>query len=176
MYRTERLVLREWNDDDVVPFSAMCADEAVMRFFPSTMNSMESAQFVKREQDRMKTDGFGLWVLDIGGQFGGFVGLARVSFQATFAPCIEIGWRLPQWAWGHGYASEAAREAVRVGFKEHNFDCIYSFTTALNAPSEGVMKRIGMNRRAELDFDHPNTPNWAGQRHIVYSIDPPVQG
>jgi hypothetical protein len=33
------------------------------------------------------------------------------------------------------------------------------------------MKRIGMKRRADLDFDHPNTPGWWGQSHIVYSID-----
>lgn len=176
MYRTERLVLRKWNDDDVAPFSAMCADESVMRFFPSLMSSEQSAEFVKREQGRMKREGFGLWVLDIDGQFGGYVGLARVSFQVSFAPCIEIGWRLPQWAWGHGYASEAAREALRIGFEEHKFEFIYSFTTTLNTASEGVMRRIGMKRRADLDFDHPNTPDWDGQRHIVYSIEPPVQG
>ena len=176
MYRTERLVLRGWDDDDVGPFAAMCADEAVMRFFPSTMTFEESAQFVKREQVRMSTNDFGLWVLDIDGQFGGYVGLAQVSFQTTFTPCIEIGWRLPQWAWGRGYASEAAREALRIGFAEHGFDTIYSFTTAMNAPSEGVMKRIGMERRVELDFDHPNTPNWEGRRHVVYSIDRQVRG
>lgn len=176
MYRTERLVLRQWNDDDIDQFSAMCADVSVMRFFPSLMSYDQSAEFVKREQNRMERNGFGLWVLDIDGQFGGYVGLARVSFPVSFAPCIEIGWRLPQWAWGHGYASEAAREALRIGFEEHRLNCIYSFTTVLNTPSEGVMKRIGMKRRADLDFDHPNTPGWEGQRHIVYSIDRLVQG
>ena len=45
---------------------------------------------------------------------------------------------------------------------------VYSYTTESNSKSEAVMKRIGMVRRADLDFDHPNTPGWWGARHIVY--------
>jgi RimJ/RimL family protein N-acetyltransferase len=84
---------------------------------------------------------------------------------------VEVGWRLASWAWGKGYASEAAKESLRIGFEEYAISEIYSFTTESNALSEAVMKRIGMMRRKDLDFDHPNTPGWWGQPHIVYSID-----
>jgi RimJ/RimL family protein N-acetyltransferase len=60
---------------------------------------------------------------------------------------------------------------LRIGFDEHAISEIFSFTTETNAPSEAVMKRIGMHRREDLDFEHPNTPGWWGQPHIVYSID-----
>ena len=111
------------------------------------------------------------WVVEVEGLFAGFTGLARANFATTFTPCVEVGWRLAQWAWGKGYASEAAKESLRLGFEEHAFSEIFSFTTETNMPSESVMKRIGMKRRGDLDFGHPNTPGWWGQSHIVYSID-----
>jgi RimJ/RimL family protein N-acetyltransferase len=171
MYRTERLLLRRWTEVDIEPFSQMCADPHVMRFFPSVMTHEECVGFVERQMQGHIENGFGLWVLEVEGLFAGFTGLARVTFTTTFTPCVEVGWRLAPWAWGKGYASEAAKESLRVGFDEHAISEIFSFTTETNAPSEAVMKRIGMHRRGDLDFDHPNTPGWWGQRHIVYSID-----
>ena len=171
MYRTERLTMREWNSSDIEPFSQMCADPDVMRYFPSVMTFDECVSFVDRVTQRHGEDGFGLWVVEVGGSFAGFTGLARATFRTAFTPCIEVGWRLASWAWGKGYATEAAKESLRIGFEEHGISEIFSFTTQTNTPSESVMKRIGMNRREDLDFEHPNTEGWWGQSHIVYSID-----
>ncbi|SQC93669.1 Uncharacterised protein [Cedecea neteri] len=33
MYKTERLLLRPWRDDDAAPFAEMNADPEVMRYF-----------------------------------------------------------------------------------------------------------------------------------------------
>ena len=164
-------MMREWAEVDIDPFSRMCADPQVMRFFPSVMTHEECVGFVERQMQGHIENGFGLWVLEIVGSFAGFTGLARAAFATTFSPCVEVGWRLAPWAWGKGYASEAAKESLRIGFEEHAISEIFSFTTETNTPSEAVMKRIGMKRRGDLDFDHPNTPGWWGQRHIVYSID-----
>ena len=43
----------------------------------------------------------------------GFVGLSVPGFTAHFTPCVEIGWRLGFPDWGRGFATEAARDAVR---------------------------------------------------------------
>jgi RimJ/RimL family protein N-acetyltransferase len=171
MYRTERLTMREWNSSDIEPFSQMCADPEVMRFFPSVMTYDECVLFVDRVIQRHGEDGFGLWVVEVDGSFAGFTGLAHATFRTAFTPCIEVGWRLASWAWGKGYATEAAKESLRIGFEEHGISEIFSFTTQTNTPSESVMKRIGMKRRDDLDFEHPNTEGWWGQPHIVYSID-----
>ena len=170
MYRTERLVMREWTEADISPFFLMCSDERVMKYFPSVITLDECVGFVKRVTQRHLEDGFGLWALEIEGVFAGFTGLARATFATAFTPCVEVGWRLAPWAWGKGSASEAAKESLRIGFEEHAISEIFSFTTETNTPSESVMKRIGMKRREDLDFEHPNTPGWWGQSHIVYSI------
>ena len=173
MYRTARLVLREWSDSDADPFAALCADVEVMEFFPSTMSREESSAMIDRVSQRISDDGFGLWAVEIDGHFAGYTGLSRASAISgtSFTPCVEVGWRLAKWAWGKGYASEAARESLRIGFQEFQLNEIFSWTTRTNVRSESVMSRIGMKRRPDLDFDHPNTPNWWGQPHIVYSLE-----
>ena len=171
-YRTERILMRRWKDADHDPFAEMCADPEVMRYFRSTMSREECAEMIVAMEERFDDLGYGLWALEIGGRFAGYTGLnfTGPGFDTSFSPCAEVGWRLARWAWGHGYASEAAREALRVGFEQHGLTLIHSWTTRTNARSEAVMKRIGMHRREDLDFDHPRTPGWWGAPHIVYSL------
>jgi RimJ/RimL family protein N-acetyltransferase len=59
--------------------------------------------------------------------FIGYVGLAEVTFEASFTPAVEVGWRLARSAWGYGYASEAARAALVFGFNEAGLPEIVSF-------------------------------------------------
>lgn len=168
---TERLVLRRWTNSDRAPFAELNADAEVMRFFPSTLNREESDALVDRIEAGFRDNGFGLWAVEAEGRFAGFTGLNRTTFDTPMGPHVEIGWRFARWAWGKGLATEAARTALADGFERLGFAEVFSFTTESNAPSERVMRRIGMVRRPDLDFDHPNTPGWWGAHHIVYRID-----
>jgi RimJ/RimL family protein N-acetyltransferase len=50
-------------------------------------------------------------------------------------------------------------------------DEIVSFTTTKNMNSQRVMQKIGMTIDPSREFDHPMTPGWVEQRHVVYCID-----
>ena len=167
-FKTQRLTLRRWTDDDRAPFAELNADPEVMRYFPNVMNMQESDAAVNRIEQGFENNGFGLWAVEIDGRFAGFTGLNRTSFDTPMGPHVEIGWRFARWAWGQGYATEAAQCVLDVAFTELGLSEVYSFTTETNHPSERVMQRIGMARRADLDFEHPNTPGWWGAKHIVY--------
>ena len=166
-------MLRRWADDDRAPFAEMNADPAVMRYFPKVMTTQESDAMVDRIEQGFENNGFGLWAVEIDGRFAGLTGLNRTSFETPMGPHVEIGWRFASWAWGHGYASEAAARVLAAAFDDFGLSEVYSFTTETNVRSEAVMKRIGMTRRAGLDFDHPNTPGWWGAKHIVYQAHSP---
>lgn len=166
---TERLVLRRWRDEDRSPFAEMNSDPAVMRHFPSVLTREESDALVDRITSGFAANGFGLWAVEIEGRFAGFTGLNRTPFETPMGPHVEIGWRLAEWAWGSGYAFEAGTAVLDDAFGRLELDVVYSFTTETNHRSESVMRRIGMRRRADLDFDHPKLVGWWGQRHIVYS-------
>jgi RimJ/RimL family protein N-acetyltransferase len=171
--RTERLVLRRWRPDDVAPFADMNADPAVMEYFPAPLTHEETAALVERIEDCFRTNGYGLWAVEIGrgAHLAGFVGLSPVEIPYPFAPAVEVGWRLVRACWGHGFATEAATASLRFGFDEVGLDEIVSFTSVVNDRSRRVMERIGMNRIPADDFDHPSLPEGNPlRRHVLYRV------
>jgi RimJ/RimL family protein N-acetyltransferase len=170
---TERLVLRGWRDGDREPFAVMNADPVVMEHFPSTLSRAESDAQIERFRERWRGDGHGPWAVERrdDGAFLGFVGLASPHFDAHFTPAVEVGWRLAREAWGHGYATEAARASLEFGFDVLGLEEIVSFTVPANERSRRVMERIGMTRDPVGDFDHPRLPpGHRLRRHVLYRL------
>jgi len=173
-YHTERLILRLWKQSDREPFAAMNADPDVMRYFPSTRTREESDNMVNTVEQRFAEKGWGLWAVEeeSSGAFIGFVGLNIPGYELPFSPVIEIGWRLDKAFWGKGYAPEAARKALEIGFQQFAMEEIVAFTALTNLPSQRVMEKIGMIRCEE--FDHPSLAEGHPlRRHILYRISNP---
>jgi RimJ/RimL family protein N-acetyltransferase len=170
---TPRLRLRGWLDGDRAPFARLNADPEVMRHFPGTLGRASSDRLVDAIVDGWRANGFGLWAVErLGdGALLGFTGLSRPSFEALFTPAVEVGWRLAREAWGHGYATEAARAALAFGFETVGLGEIVSFTVPANARSRAVMERLGMTRDPADDFDHPKLPEGHPlRRHVLYRL------
>jgi RimJ/RimL family protein N-acetyltransferase len=167
--RRADLILRQWRDADREPFAALNADPEVMRYFPAPMSREQSDAMVDWASGLIEERGWGLWAVEVEGvaPFVGFVGLNVPRFEPGW---VEIGWRLAREHWGHGYASEAAREVLRFGFEELELDEIVSFTSTINLPSRRVMERIGMTHDPSRDFDHPNVPDGPLRRHVLYAV------
>ena len=93
---TNRLLLRGWKESDREPFFHMNNDSHVIEFLPKPLSKEESDLFIDKMKDSIKNYGFGFWAVEekSSGDFIGFVGLIKVSFNAHFTPCVEIGWRL----------------------------------------------------------------------------------
>ncbi len=103
--------------------------------------------------------------------FIGFTGLNRISFAASFAPAVEIGWRLAPKFWGKGYATEAARLAMRIGFEQFALQEIVAETIETNLASRRVMKRLGMTYDSSADFDHPQiADDHPLRRYVLYRL------
>ena len=104
-------------------------------------------------------------------RFIGFTGLLHQTFEAPFTPASEIGYRLARHAWGRGYATEAATEAVRHGFEDAGLGDIVSMTAVRNVRSRAVMRKLGMTHDAADDFDHPKVPDGHDlKRHVLYRL------
>jgi RimJ/RimL family protein N-acetyltransferase len=172
-YRTPRLLLRPWRDDDRAPFAAMSADPAVMEHFPAVLDRAASDRVIDRLQAHLAARGYTFWAVEAPGvaPFVGFVGLLHQSFAAPWTPGIEIGWRIAREHWGQGYAPEAAAEALRIGFEDVGADEIVAITVPGNAKSRRVMTKLGMTRDGAGDFDHPELPADSPlRRHLLYRL------
>ena len=142
---TARLRLRGWRDSDRDAFAAMNADPIVMEHFPAALDRPASDAMIDRMRAHWRVDGFGLWAIEALDDLAllGFAGLARPTFEAHFTPAVEVGWRLAHHAWGYGYATEAAREALRFGFETVGLEEIVSFTVPGEHP---IRRRDGTHR------------------------------
>jgi RimJ/RimL family protein N-acetyltransferase len=171
--RTQRLLLRPWRDQDREPFAALNADPKVMEWFQAPLTKAQSNAFVDWIEQRFQETGWGCWAVEIPGvdPFIGFVGLSPADTTLGY-PSVEIGWRLAASHWGHGYAPEAAREALRFGFEDLGLAEIVSFTSVGNEKSRRVMTKLGMTWTPEDDFDHPRVPKTSPlSRHVLYRIN-----
>ena len=171
-FESERLRLRPWRTEDLPPFAEMSADPEVMAHFPALLDRAASDALALRCQALIEERGWGFWAVECkeDGQFIGFVGLHVPVDALPFSPCVEIGWRLARPYWHRGYASEAARAALRFGFVDLHLEEIVAFTTLGNARSQAVMSRLGMRRTAE-NFQHPALPEGHALReHCLYRL------
>ena len=120
--------------------------------------------------------GHNFWVVErkpdgdhLAGQLLGFCGLKRANQSGSPIGDFEVGWRLREDAWGRGYAREAAEASLRAGFEDFGAPHIIALTVEGNAASWGLMRRLGMRRRLDLDFESTDFDPEGGTI-IAYSI------
>ena len=171
---TDRLRLRLWVDADRVPFRAMHRDPRVMAHFPCLLFDAESDRLLDGIYGRLASTGLGLWAVErlSDHQFVGFAGIEPMALGGALDGTGELIVRLDPRFWHAGYAAEAARTALWVAFEEHGAARVVATLPARNERGRATAERLGMTRRPDLDFDHPERPPGHPLRpQIVYAID-----
>lgn len=173
---TERLYLRQWQASDFAVFAEINADPEVMKYFPKLLTPKVSDIIASKCQQLIANQGWGLWAVSLKDStktyddFIGFVGLNDTHADMSFAPAVEIAWRLHKDYWGQGYATEAARAALNFAFTELSLDEVVSFTAVINKRSQLIMERIGM-MDTRANFYHPALdPNHRLAEHVLYNM------
>jgi ribosomal-protein-alanine N-acetyltransferase len=107
--------------------------------------------------------GFGAWTVieRATDEIVGRVGLDYTTVNER--PEVEVAWFIDPDAWGRGYATEMAEEAMRAAFTTLGLDSVVSFTTVPNEPSQAVMRKLGMTYEGEIMH--------AGLPHVLYRIE-----
>ncbi|MFT6388363.1 MAG: ribosomal-protein-alanine N-acetyltransferase [Cellvibrionaceae bacterium] len=170
--KTERLLLRQWKEDDFDVFDAINADADVMEFYPDIQSSEESFNMAQYFQMLILQKGWGFWAVErlSDNSFIGFVGLNEPTCDLPVTPCVEIGWRLSKESWGKGYATEAAKAVLKFAFNELKLNHVYSFASVANIRSRSVMEKIGM-KNTNANFHHPIIPEGHSlSEHVAYKI------
>ena len=156
--KTQRLLLRQWDDLDLPSLTTMNQDPKVMEFIGPVIGETESRAMIERARRSWQEHGYGRFAVENfdTGELIGFVGLAQCKFESHFTPAVEIGWRQAHRFWGLGYATEGAEAVMAWAFDNCELKEVVSFTSAANQRSRRVMEKIGMIRDIDGDFLHPN--------------------
>ena len=172
---TERLRLRTWQPGDREEFVRHLNVPAVMRWLGGVQDEATYTAAFDRIDGFQRDQGHTFWIVErkADGALLGFCGLKRVNSPG--APCpgdFEIGWRLRQDAWGHGFAKEAAIASLDLAFSRFEAPHVVALTVLGNRDSQGLMQRLGMTRREDLDFVDTRFPNPCELNPtIVYRIE-----
>ncbi|HYD36430.1 MAG TPA: GNAT family N-acetyltransferase [Allosphingosinicella sp.] len=147
---TPRLILRGWRPGDIAPYAAMLADDDTARFTTSQGRGLSEAEAWNETVwliGHWQLLGYGLFVVEERGT-GAFLG--RVGpLNPPWWPALEIAWALAPTARGKGYATEAARAAIRWSFETLGLDRIVSIIHPGNVASQAVAERLGERRTGE---------------------------
>jgi RimJ/RimL family protein N-acetyltransferase len=158
MIQTGRLTLRPWREGDRKTFSAVCNTTAVMHWLGGVQTDQEQQALVERQLKLQAERGHCFWVVERK-EDAAILGMCGLKIAdapgCTVAGDVEIGWRLREDSWGQGYAREAASASLDFAFDRLAAPRVIALTCIGNTPSWGLMERLGMSRRADLDFDDP---------------------
>lgn len=152
----ERLILRDWRDDDLPALNALCTDPQVMKTIGPLHDLDKTRGLLGRLQERSRSDGCTFWAMERkhDGRVLGFcgVGLGTVPFLVGE---LEIGWRLASDCWGQSFAREAAEATLGWIARNRPGRPVWAITWAGNTRSRGLMERLGMRYLEDMDFAHP---------------------
>lgn len=159
---TPRLVLRQIREDDLEPHLALLNTPAVMQHLGGVQPRAVIAAKHAASRASFAAEGYGFMIMEEreSGEMVGHCGLRRVAHPLAPNPQdYEIGWLVREDRWRRGYAHEAMRAVVDWGFSAHAAPQIAALTCEANLGSWRLMEKLGMTRRADLDFRDPAEPD-----------------
>ena len=168
---TDRLLLREFTENDWHTVFAYQSDPRYLRYSPWTHRLREKVErlvqeFIdwQHEQPRCK------YQLAIVLQTTPpLIGTSGIRMATRHAQKAELGYELHPDYWGQGYATEAAWTMLACAFQSLPLQRVWAQCLAENRASARVLERLGM-RRARCQ----RRQTWM-QKHwwdrVVYTID-----
>lgn len=159
---TGRLLIRPWRHEDAPRLLDLLSRIEVVRWLgdgePVLMKDLDEAhERVEKYAARNTEPPLGFWAVERvedGVVLGSVLLLTLPNAEHGE---VEIGWHLHPDAWGHGYATEAARAVLGHGFAA-GLPEIIAVSHTDNHPSQAVMRRLGMEDRGITDqwYDDPS--------------------
>lgn len=160
--RTERLLLRQWRDDDAEPLATIYAQPEYLEHMPRVPDVQAQ---IERFRRGWAEDGLSHWAAEDPdtGLLIGRLGLLRHHDWPVAADPVEVGWVLDRAYRGRGLATEAGQASLDLWRAKLDDPQLISITTPNNVRSRAVMERLGLTHRGEA--------HWHSLDVVWYAID-----
>lgn len=149
---TERLILRGFKPEDFEAYSAYRSLPAIYRYLYSAPPSLEEMRerFDASLNTRLSEDGDILRCAVVRREDGVLLGQVSLKLASKAAGQAEVGYIFDPAHGGKGYATEAVRAVITLGFESFGLHRIFARLDAKNTASAGVVERLGLRREAHL--------------------------
>lgn len=170
---TERLYLRRFTMDDAPLLHALDNDPEVMRYIskgqPTALDVITNRILPTWLAYYEQTPPQGYWAVHEQAT-DAFIGWFHLRPQRSEPFDMELGYRLRQASWGHGYATEGGRALLQWAFTHGGIERVVATTLIENKASQRVMEKCGL--RFEKHFIYPLDllPTWTAEerRAVLY--------
>lgn len=151
---TARLRLRPFTEADADPLFALQSNAYVLRYWdsPPWTDPARAARFIAACQ-QLADEGTGARVAIDRVSDGAFIGWCALTSwnpdfrSASLTYCLDDG------AWGHGYATEAARALLQWAFDTLDLNRVQAEADTRNAASGRVLEKLGFVLEGTLRED-----------------------
>lgn len=149
--RTARLHIRDLTPADTEALFAIYSSAEVRRFIGGeptrTLDEQREQLAATLGRQSREQPGYGRWVIERSAD-GMVVGIAILKHapdgDGRPLPDVEVGWHLGRFAWGHGYATEAAAAILNHARNTLKLPLVYAIVLPENIRSIRVAERLGM--------------------------------
>ncbi len=141
---TERLILRDWREEDLNAYASLMANEEGTRYIGGIMSRSDAWRSIAAMLGHWTLRGFGLWAV-VRKSDGAFIGRVGLYYPEGW-PGLEVGWALARPFWGQGYATKAAKASIKFGFQKTAVPKLISLIHPDNRASQKVAERIGQSK------------------------------
>jgi [ribosomal protein S5]-alanine N-acetyltransferase len=149
---TNRLLLREFELEDEKDIHQYASNPNVVRYLPWGPNNIQdTSEFLIRSlkfQDDIPRYHYEIAVVNK--QSNCLIGACGIHVDKPADDEGWIGYCYDEIAWGHGYATEAAKAIIHFGFTQLNLHRIFATCDSLNIGSSRVLEKSGMVREGRL--------------------------
>jgi RimJ/RimL family protein N-acetyltransferase len=153
---TERLALRRFTDADFDWIASLYSDADVTRHLGGVKSRADARAFFDARILRYYEEhpGFGMWmtIQRCDAQPVGFHLLNHIRGESI----VQVGFTIAKAAWNSGYATEMGEALLRYGFVDLELPRIAGMANRDNLASQRVLEKIGLERRGERAFSHPD--------------------
>jgi RimJ/RimL family protein N-acetyltransferase len=165
LIKTERLLIREWQDSDLPAFLRLVRDPEVARWSGPDEGAVPDMPFIPRMHRDQRERGWALWAVELRepGPDDPTGPIGWAGFGTESLPDAELAWTFLSSVWGRGYATEAGIASRDYGFGVLGMPRMVSIVDERNAASACVAEKVGLMRDGSVDCH--------GVPHMVFDID-----
>ncbi|KGL63041.1 GNAT family N-acetyltransferase [Polaribacter sp. Hel1_85] len=154
--KTERLILRQANFDDVEVIFELRSSEEINKFVHTkrVKNHEEAKDFVMLCNELYKEKKRIFWLIEFKNEVIGSIVLHKISLENNYS---EIGYKLKPNYHQKGFMSEAIQEIINFGFTNLQLKTIEAFTHKNNIASIALLEKhnfVFQPERKDEGFDN----------------------
>lgn len=147
---TQRLIIRNFNPEDIPHYAKIVSDPDVMRFIgdgkPQSFN--QAKDYIESNIENFNKTGWSRFAIELKetGELIGFCGYSIYNNE------LDFGWRYAKKHWRKGFGYEAAKAVLEIGLTNFKFKRIVCIFYPENVGSKRIIERLNFKFEKEINL------------------------